>query len=42
MNINVVGTSGVGKSTLARRLAQILSVPYRQALLARGVAGRAG
>jgi energy-coupling factor transporter ATP-binding protein EcfA2 len=28
MNINVVGTSGVGKSTLARRLAQILSVPY--------------
>ena len=27
MNINVVGTSGVGKSTLARRLAQILSVP---------------
>ena len=28
MNINGVGTSGVGKSTLARRLAQILSVPY--------------
>lgn len=28
MKINVVGTSGVGKSTLARRLAQGLSVPY--------------
>ncbi len=28
MKINVVGTSGVGKSTLARRLAQILSLPY--------------
>lgn len=28
MKINVVGTSGVGKSTLARRLAQALSVPY--------------
>ncbi|HHG8771492.1 TPA: AAA family ATPase [Raoultella planticola] len=27
MKINVVGTSGVGKSTLARRLAQTLSVP---------------
>ena len=28
MKINVVGTSGVGKSTLAKRLAALLSVPY--------------
>ncbi len=28
MKINVVGTSGVGKSTLARRLSQTLSLPY--------------
>ncbi|MCS2160458.1 AAA family ATPase [Scandinavium sp. H11S7] len=28
MRINVVGTSGVGKSTLARRLATQLNVPY--------------
>ncbi|MDT9150914.1 shikimate kinase, partial [Escherichia coli] len=28
MKINVVGTSGVGKSTLAQRLAAALSLPY--------------
>ena len=28
MKINVVGTSGVGKSTLAQRLATALSLPY--------------
>ncbi|MFB5643666.1 AAA family ATPase [Kluyvera ascorbata] len=28
MKINVVGTSGVGKSTLAKRLAALFSVPY--------------
>lgn len=30
MKINVVGTSGSGKSTFARRLAQQLSLPYIQ------------
>lgn len=28
MKINVVGTSGSGKSTVARQLAQKLAVPY--------------
>ncbi len=30
MRINVVGTSGCGKSTVGKRLAEILSVPYIQ------------